>query len=29
MEKVEAMPTTDFIFFSMGEMAEAVEVDAG
>ena len=28
-EKVEAIPTTDFIFFSMGEMAEAVEVDAG
>ena len=28
-EKVEATPTTDFIFFSMGEMAEAVEAEVG
>ena len=28
-EKVETTPTTDFIFFSMGEMAEAVEAEAG
>ena len=26
-EKVEAMPATDFVFFSMGEMAEAVEAE--
>ena len=28
-EKVAATPTTDFIFFSMAEMAEAVEAEAG
>lgn len=28
-EKVENMPTTDFIFFSMGEMAAAVEAEGG
>ena len=28
-EKVETMPTTDFIFFSMGEMAVAVEAEGG
>ena len=28
-EKVETMPTTDFIFFSMGEMAAAVEAEGG
>ena len=28
-EKVEATPTTDFIFFSMGEMAAAVEAEVG
>ena len=28
-EKVEAMPTTDFIFFSMDEMAAAVEAEGG
>ena len=27
-EKVEATPDTDFIFFSMGEMAEAVQAEA-
>ena len=27
-EKVEAMPATDFVFFSMGEMAEAVEAES-
>ena len=28
-EKVETTPTTDFIFFSMGEMAAAVEAEGG
>ncbi len=28
-EKVETTPTTDFIFFSMDEMAEAVEAEGG
>ena len=28
-EKVETMPETDFVFFSMGEMAEAVRTEAG
>ena len=28
-EKVESMPETDFVFFSMGEMAEAVRAEAG
>ena len=28
-EEVEAMPETDFVFFSMGEMAEAVAAEAG
>ncbi len=28
-EKVENMPTTDFVFFSMGEMAAAVEAEGG
>ena len=28
-EKVATTPTTDFIFFSMGEMAEAVEAEVG
>ena len=28
-EKVETMPTTDFIFFSMGDMAAAVEAEGG
>jgi 2-haloalkanoic acid dehalogenase type II len=27
-DKVEAMPETDFVFFSMGEMAEAVRTEA-
>ena len=27
-DKVESMPETDFVFFSMGEMAEAVEAEA-
>ena len=28
-EEVEAMPETDFVFFSMGEMAEAVAAEGG
>ncbi len=28
-ERVEQMPSTDFVFFSMGEMAEAVTTSAG
>ncbi len=28
-DKVEAMPETDFVFFSMGEMAEAVRAEGG
>ena len=28
-ERVETMPATDFIFFSMGEMADAVRAEAG
>ena len=28
-EKVESMPATDYVFFSMGEMAAAVEAEAG
>ena len=28
-EKVEVIPTTDFVFFSMAEMAQAVEAEAG
>ena len=28
-EKVETMPTTDFVFFSMREMAKAVTAEAG